>query len=98
MHETTNLHEKFPNSIFTDYELEERFETCSQPDKVTDVFSVINNRGMAWWAETDISLLNKFSPYKESTNIQKDFIAGETGKLKMSILLNTIKQLVYYTN
>ena len=97
-HEQTNVHEKFPNSIFTDYELEERFESYCQPEKVTDVFSVINNRAKGWWAETDISVPNKLSPYKESTNVQKHLITGEIGKLKMSTLLNTITQFVYFNN
>ena len=80
-HEQTYLHEKFPHFILTDFELEERFETCSQPEKVTDVFSVINNRDMAWWAERDISIPNKLSPYKESTTTPKHMIAGEIGRL-----------------
>ena len=81
MHEQTSLHEKIPHSILTDCELEERFETCSPPEKVTDVFSVINNRDMAWWAETDISIPNnKISPYKESTITPKHYITGEIGR------------------
>ena len=68
-------------------DLEERFETCSPPNKMTDVFSMITNREVTWWAQNEMDIsTNKLSPSKQSTVTPKHLISSEVGRLTVWVV------------
>lgn len=100
LHET-NFHEKTPHTsvVLANCELEERFETCSPPNKVTDVFSMITNRDVTWWAQNEMEISsNKLSPSKQqSTVTPKRLMPCDVGRLRIQLDLvnSSIREISY---